>query len=42
MIEMIKKYKNNVEVVSVDYNYSFANAKNHTQNKVQEYLFIGS
>ena len=43
MISLMKKYKNNVEVVPVDYKYSFGNqadAKTH-RNSVQEYLFIG-
>lgn len=43
MVSLMKKYKNNVEVVPVDYKYSFGNqadAKTH-RNSVQEYLFIG-
>lgn len=43
MIALMKKYKTNVEVVPVDYRYSFGNqadAKTH-RNSVQEYLFIG-
>ena len=37
------KYKKQVEVVPVDYKYSFGNqsdAKTH-RNSVQEYLFVG-
>ena len=37
------KYKKHVEVVPVDYKYSFGNqsdAKTH-RNSVQEYLFVG-
>ena len=43
MIEIMKKYKEHVEVVPIDYKYSFGNqgdAKTH-RNSVQEYLFIG-
>lgn len=44
MLSLISKYKNHVEVVSIDYRYSFANqghkvSKNN--NKVQEYIFVG-
>lgn len=44
MIEMMKKYKKNVEVVSVDYKYSFGNQGNkvgNNKNDVEEYLFVG-
>lgn len=37
------KYKEHVEVIPVDYRYSFGNqgdAKTH-RNSVQEYLFVG-
>jgi DNA adenine methylase len=43
MVALIAKYKAHVEVVPVDYKYSFGNqseAKTH-RNKVQEYLFVG-
>lgn len=43
MVDLMKKYKSNVEVVPVDYKYAFGNqadAKTH-RNSVQEYLFIG-
>lgn len=43
MVALMKKYKKYVEVVPVDYRYSFGNqadAKTH-RNSVQEYLFIG-
>ena len=43
MVALMKKYKEHVEVVPVDYKYSFGNqadAKTH-RNSVQEYLFIG-
>ena len=43
MVAPMKKYKEHVEVVPVDYKYAFGNqadAKTH-RNSVQEYLFIG-
>lgn len=44
MIEIMKKYKRNVEVVSVDYKYSFGNQGHkvgNNKNDVEEYLFVG-
>lgn len=44
MIELMAKYKNQVEVVTVDHRYSFGNQGhkvNDNRNKVQEYLFVG-
>ena len=43
MVAIMAKYKKHVEVVPVDYKYSFGNqneAKTH-RNSVQEYLFVG-
>lgn len=43
MIGMMKKYKEHVEVVPIDYTYSFGNqkaARTH-RNSAQEYLFVG-
>ena len=43
MLALMAKYKEHVEVIPVDYRYSFGNqgaAKTH-RNSVQEYLFIG-
>lgn len=43
MVAMMAKYKTHVEVIPVDYKYSFGNqgtAKTH-RNSVQEYLFVG-
>lgn len=43
MVALMKKYKEHVDVVPVDYKYAFGNqadAKTH-RNSVQEYLFIG-
>ena len=44
MVSMLSKYKNTVEVLSLDYRYSFANQNekiSNNRNKVQEYLFVG-
>ena len=43
MLEIMARYKKHVEVIPVDYKYSFGNqgeAKTH-RNSVQEYLFVG-
>ena len=43
MIMMLEKYKTHVEVIPIDYKYSFGNqndAKTH-RNSVKEYLFVG-
>ena len=43
ILEIIRKYKKHIEVIPIDYKYSFGNqseAKTH-RNDVQEYLFIG-
>lgn len=43
MLEMLKKYKKNVEVIPIDYKYSFGNQANKVgdnRNAVQEYLFV--
>ena len=43
MVAIIAKYKEHVEVIPIDYKYSFGNqndAKTH-RNSVQEYLFVG-
>ena len=43
MLSIMAKHKTHVEVVPVDYKYSFGNQKDAetNRNKVQEYLFIG-
>ena len=44
MVGMLAKYKKNVEVLLIDYRYSFANQKENissNKNKVKEYLFLG-
>jgi len=44
MVAMIAKHKNHVEVIPIDYKYSFGN-QNHkiksNKNCVQEYIFVG-
>ena len=43
MVEIMERYKEHVDVVPVDYTYSFGNqgnAKTH-RNNVQEYFFVG-
>lgn len=43
MVEIMRRYKEHVEVVPIDYTYSFGNqgtAKTH-RNNVQEFLFVG-
>ena len=41
MITIMSKYKKNVELVPVDYKYSFGTRKTVKRNNVQEYLFVG-
>ena len=44
MVSLLSKYKDHVEVVPVDYRYSFGNQSHKTGNNkhnVQEYFFIG-
>jgi len=44
MVALMSKYKEHVEVIPVDYKYSFGNQKNRVgdnRNSVQEYLFLG-
>jgi len=41
MIDLMSKYKKNVELVPVDYKYSFGTRKTVKRNDVQEYLFVG-
>lgn len=44
MLELIAKYKKNVDVVSVDHMYSFGNQSHkvgNNNNRVEEYLFVG-
>lgn len=41
MVQMMKEHKENVEVIEIDYRYSFGNQSKESKNKVQEYLFVG-
>jgi DNA adenine methylase len=44
MIDMMKNYKNTVEVIPIDYKYSIGNQGHKVDdnnNTVQEYLFVG-
>lgn len=44
MVALMSKYKEHVEVIPVNYKYSFGNQKNkvgNNRNSVQEYLFLG-
>ena len=44
ILELMKKYKKNVDVVEIDYKYTFANQGNsvdNNKNDVQEYIFLG-
>jgi DNA adenine methylase len=44
MLSLLTKYKEHVEVISVDYRYSFANQGHKVadnNNKVHEYIFVG-
>ncbi|MEB3210662.1 MAG: hypothetical protein VKL39_04885 [Leptolyngbyaceae bacterium] len=41
IISLMSKYKRHVEVIDIDYRYSFGNQKQGNKNAVQEYLFVG-
>lgn len=44
MVSKLAKYKNNVDVIAIDYRYSFGNQGHKVddnKNQVKEYLFIG-
>jgi DNA adenine methylase len=44
MLSLMSKYKEHVDVIVIDYRYSFANQgykKTKNNNKVQEYIFVG-
>ncbi|WP_036127994.1 Dam family site-specific DNA-(adenine-N6)-methyltransferase [Lysinibacillus sphaericus] len=44
MVEIMKRYKRNVEVITVNHKYSFGNQGNKVgknNNEVEEYLFVG-
>jgi DNA adenine methylase len=44
MVELMSKYKPHVDVIPIDYRYSFgtqSHKKGDNRNNVQEYLFVG-
>ena len=44
IVALMAKYKQHVEVISIDYRYSVGNQGNKVndnKNEVQEYLFVG-
>lgn len=41
VISLMSCYKKHVEVIDIDYRYSFGNQHGENKNKVQEYLFVG-
>lgn len=41
IISLMSKYKRHVEVIDIDYRYSFGTQSQKNKNAVQEYLFVG-
>ncbi len=41
MVSLLKKYKEHVDVVPIDYKYSFGTRTNTSRNDVKEYIFVG-
>ena len=41
IVSLMSKYKKCVEVIDIDYRYSFGNQRGDSKNTVQEYLFVG-
>lgn len=41
MVTLLKKYKDNVDVVPIDYKYTFGTRADTTRNDVKEYIFVG-
>ena len=41
IVSLMSKYKSHVEVIDIDYKYSFANQTHGVRNEVKEYLFVG-
>ncbi len=41
IISLMSRYKRHVEVIDIDYRYSFGNQRKNNKNDVQEYLFVG-
>lgn len=42
MVSIMKKYKDNVSVIPIDYKYCFGTRVNTVRNTVKEYIFVGS
>ncbi len=42
MISLLKKYKNKVDVIPIDYKYSFGTRNTVKRNDVKEYIFVGA
>lgn len=41
IMTLLKKYKDNVSVIPIDYRYSFGTRENTERNSVKEYIFVG-
>lgn len=41
IMSLLKKYKDNVSVIPIDYRYSFGTRENTGRNSVKEYIFVG-
>lgn len=41
MVDMMKRYKHTVDVIPIDYRYSFGTRDTVKRNNVQEFLFVG-
>lgn len=41
MVSLLKKYKEHVDVVPIDYKYTFGTRANTARNDVKEYIFVG-
>ena len=41
IISLMSRYKKHVEVIDIEYRYSFGNQRTDNRNKVREYLFAG-
>ena len=41
IISLMSRHKRHVEVIDIDYRYSFGNQRNDIRNEVQEHLFVG-
>lgn len=41
IVSLMSKYKRHIEVIDIDYRYSFGNQRSDNKNAAQEYLFVG-